>query len=321
MIGWRYPADVRHTSFLLVSIAVCGWSPSGAMAQDGKDDTTSPGAKGTSDVAGDGLEKLSADKYLEIAEGAYQNVEVEVFTRYARAAINEGGLSQRQTARAYELLAMGLSFSDRPDEAKYAFIKALAINPRLELNESLGPKLQGPFLEAKGFWAGIGRSLSVSTTLTEGSLGLSLRLQIDDPSGMVTKYHVSIRRPPTEGLQVEEYKVLKGEAQSNTQISVENLWGKLEEEQWHAIRYFEIVVRILDKYGNEVQSDGDRLNPVRVDNPRFEEPTALESLATSPWFWSAAGVVAVGAGVLIYAYAIAPAERTGTFKAVGIGQD
>ncbi len=139
--------------------------------------------------AGEGSE---AD--LVAAETAFAQLSYDDAIKRAEAAIKVGGLSHDQLRRSYKVLALARAGSDQADKAREAFVQLLTYAPDYALDASHGPKIQQPFLEARGFWRGqSGRpGLDVSALLREGESG-TLRVTLRDPTRIVKRAVIAYR--------------------------------------------------------------------------------------------------------------------------------
>jgi hypothetical protein len=85
---------------------------------------------------------------------------------------------------------MSAAALDHNDEARTAFVLALALVPDLKLDKTLSPKLRGPYLEAQGYWAAYTDRLSVRADAKDGS---RVVVRLADPARLVSKVVVSVR--------------------------------------------------------------------------------------------------------------------------------
>ncbi len=93
----------------------------------------------------------------------------------------------------YRTLALSLSALDEPKEAERVYASLLAVDPTLQLDPSLSPKLLAPFEQARGAGAAMAASLRAQP-LSPPEVGkpLALRIFIDDsPLRPVTEVRIS----------------------------------------------------------------------------------------------------------------------------------
>jgi hypothetical protein len=142
------------------------------------------------------------------AENAFAQLAYEDAIKHAEAAIAIGGLSHDQLGRAYKVLALARAGTDQPDKARDAFVQLLTYDPDFALDASHGPKIQQPFLEARGFWRGQASrpGIDVSTILREDEGG-TLRVTVRDPTHIVKRAVVAYRWGTAAGFKRVEATV------------------------------------------------------------------------------------------------------------------
>lgn len=131
------------------------------------------------------------DARLLAAQKAYAEVDYEGTRRLASAAIEQGGNDRASTAQLYLLWGTAAAALDQADEARTAFVYALALNPDTRLERSLSPKIRAPYLEARG-------SLSLADgkpplELTLERRGGELELRLRDAAHLVASIELSTR--------------------------------------------------------------------------------------------------------------------------------
>ena len=135
-----------------------------------------------------------AETELVAAETAFAQLSYDDAIKRAEAAIKVGGLTHDQLRRSYKVLALARAGSDQSDKAREAFVQLLTYDPDYALDASHGPKIQQPFLEARGFWRGQSGKpgLELSALLREGESG-TLRVTLRDPTRVVKRAVVAYR--------------------------------------------------------------------------------------------------------------------------------
>ena len=135
-----------------------------------------------------------AEPELVAAETAFAQLSYDDAIKRAEASFKVGGLSHDQLKRAYKVIALARAGSDQPDKAREAFVQLLTFDPDYALDASHGPKIQQPFLEARGFWRGQSGKpgIEMSSLLREGEAG-TLRVTLRDPTHVVKRAVVAYR--------------------------------------------------------------------------------------------------------------------------------
>lgn len=250
---------------------------------------------------------------LDQAEQALINIDFEKAGQLAEKALRSGQLSTpEETSRARYLVGIGYAFAENIALAKEHFRTAIAINPDLPVDSSLGPKLQSPFLEARGELAVRKEFLDAEATIAEGTTGPVVSIKIKDPARTAKTVDVGLRphfyeSDSKRALQWTKVGVEKYHAEAPlSQLGLRDA-SEIEDD----IDGFDIVIVTRDEFGNVVLQLGSEKSPTRYGNPYFSEPTAFEELISSPLFWIGTAVVVGAGGALVYAFAIAPPERVG----------
>jgi len=242
---------------------------------------------------------------LQQAEEAYLQVDIEATEQLAQRAIEVGHNTVEDTARIYALLGWAAALQQHDDAARDAFVKMLAIKPDSRMDSSLGPRLQSPFLEARGFWAAQAQRLGAEVSLSEDSDDeLAVSAAISDPLGMAGS--VVVRTRPAGQ---RDFRETRHPASRRVRVPVA---GGSE------LRYVDAVVVVLDERGNEIIRVGTDVAPQRLRGPGATTgPTGPTdsgpSIFSSPWFWVISGAVLVGAAVTIYALFLAPPDHRAVF--------
>lgn len=130
---------------------------------------------------------------LPTAERAYREIDFERARRIALEALQRGGHAVATTARLHKLLGLTNATLGRRDDAYEAFVVLLALDPQLKLERELSPKLRGPYLEARGFWASLSRPFELREG---GSTADVLAFDLSDPIGLVDRVRVVLRGTP-----------------------------------------------------------------------------------------------------------------------------
>lgn len=232
---------------------------------------------------------MGGRKKLEEGEEKLASFEYEEAYKLAVSAREKGGLVRTDLARTYRLEGTALAFLNKRDEAKRAFYILLLIDPDAPLDANLSPRIQDPFLQARGEVRALPERPGVSFTATpESGQSATISLVLHDTANLVERERVGFRfgsEPMTvrERGRAREVHVATGPAPRSGTLSA--------------------FVQALDAQGNVVYESGSetapRTFPVRslevVAHPAQETPRKRGVLA-SPIFWTVAGVIVVGAG-------------------------
>ncbi len=169
---------------------------------------------------------------LAAAEQAYRNVDFETQRSAAQRALESGDNDPDRLIRIYRLLGIANASLEDREAAKLAFLSLLALDPQVELERSLSPRLRAPYMEARGFWDVAGSRLGVE--VTGGRPSHSVVLRLHDPLLMVARVRVrSMDRQPAT--------VLESEPAVELHLTSEELAGYWDRN---------LRVELLDKYNN-----------------------------------------------------------------------
>lgn len=128
---------------------------------------------------------------LEAAERAYQDVDFERQRAEATRALEAGGNDPERLSQIYRLLGIAHAALNAPGEAKLAFTKLLAIDPDVQLEHVLSPRLRTPYMEARGFWA-----------VTMARLSLDATGGVPDAAGVPRELSITLSDPLRMGASV-----------------------------------------------------------------------------------------------------------------------
>jgi len=242
---------------------------------------------------------------LAAAEAAYGQLNYEDAAKRAEAVSKKRGLSHEQLVRTYRVLSFSRAAIGDDEHARESFILLLTYDPDHKVDKTLGPKVQQPFLEAKGYWrqqmakpgveAQVG-SLRQGTTAT-------LRVTTRDPSHVVKSVSVGHRfgaqgKFETSNIGVGDQSVNVAIPQGETRL--------------------DYYVQALDANDNVVFEVGSPNSPktslVDVKPAASQGGVTSEkgdsgSIFSSPLFWVATGVVLAGGAVGTYFLASSKSTR------------
>jgi hypothetical protein len=229
---------------------------------------------------------------LEEAEAAYLDVDFERTLAASQAAIDSGELGPTELARAYELLGVSAAALGEPEVAQDCFLRMLSIDEDRELDDTVPPRLRGPFMEARGTLTARPDRLTVEVVLARAYS--ALRITLNDPFQMIQGVRVHVRvEGDTEWTEIEEDYEDEVMATFARAASADRL------EYW---------LEVLDPNGNRIAVVGSEFVPLVVGRPAPAPVGGGEtggggggggpSIAEEPAFWLIlGGVVLVGAGI------------------------
>lgn len=226
-----------------------------------------------------------AQTTLDRAENAYSEIDFPRVVALANQALEEGGHSPEEVARLYELIGLSNAAEREEDAAREAYVKMLALRPDAEVDTNLAPRLRGPFLEARGFWASraSGFSLEARVVRARGAI----RVELSDPLGMASQVRVLSRDHSVMGPMTESTV----DAQSDVLVEVPALPDAPQ---------LDYAVQVLDEHGNRLAEIGTEDQPrVFGDAPLVVPPEGGDAEGQGGgipmWVWIVGGVVAAGA--------------------------
>lgn len=220
---------------------------------------------------------------LAEADAAYAQVDFELARTKAQQAIDRGGYSRAQLARAYFLLGIALAALGEEAASRDAFSRMIALAPDSRAERGLSPRLRAPLLEARGLWTARGQSMDVRVELD--ATRRNLVITTSDPLQMGHALRVRTR---AGGSWSEQRR----------QPVASTLSVPVQGGDRGAI---ECVVTLVDAAGNELASSGSEARPVLFAAPRVEslptQTTAARPSLVMP------GAIVTGAGVAVGAFA------------------
>lgn len=179
MVGVRARA-VRAValSALLVSVLV----PAGSIA------LAAPKAPAAERPAPSATDVAAVEQQYAKLDYEQANVGAERIAQKGR------GLTHDELVRTYKVLAVTHAVLDHAEQAKDAFVALLTFDPSYAVDPNLGPKVQTPFLEARGFWRAQGAKPGIEiTAVVRGTEPGTLRVTTRDPTRIVRAVTVGFR--------------------------------------------------------------------------------------------------------------------------------
>lgn len=236
-------------------------------------------------------------QFLTDAESAYAAVDFEKTLSTAQKALEAGGLNHTQMVRAYKLIGISATALDQRDRGREAFVRMLAFDPDIQLEQNLSPALRGPFMEARGYWVTHPDRMKASVDLVR-QRG-ALRVDVSDPLDMASSVVIRAR---VEGEDHFAESRLNAVERSYVDVDGADEEGRVE-----------YSLLILDEYGNRILEFGDDEVPEVVGTASSDSGRPV---ARRAWFWVVLGVTAavvaggVTMGVLLWDQSETPSVST-----------
>lgn len=230
-----------------------------------------------------------AEADLVAAEAAFGQLAYEDALTKAEAASKVGGLTHQQLERVYKVLAYAAAAMGQDDKARDAFVRLLTYDPEFVVDKGQGPKIEQPFLEARGFWRGQATKPGVEATplLREGESG-TMRVTVRDPTRIVTKAIVAYRWGTAAPFK--RHEVMVGD-QTITIPAAPAGTTRLD----YFVQAFDAQNNAVFELGNESVP---KTSMLEIRAQRLASPVKTEegggSVFGSPVFWIIAGVLVAG---------------------------
>ncbi|HEY3817991.1 MAG TPA: hypothetical protein VGL81_12510 [Polyangiaceae bacterium] len=237
---------------------------------------------------------------LEQAEQAFVNLDYDGANKGAARIVQMHGLTHEQLVRAYRVLALTDAVLDKQSAARDAFEQILTFDPTYQGDPNLGPKVQGPFMEARGFMRAQPSQpgLEVSVVLRPTEPG-TIRVTTRDPTHAGKRVVVGYRWGGRGAYQTAALAVGEGERADIPPPAV-------------GTTRLDYYVQMLDANDSVALESGNPAMPrsatVEVAPPPPVRPRAAteperHSVFGSPVFWTIAGVLVAGAATATYVIA------------------
>lgn len=125
---------------------------------------------------------------LAVAERAYLDVDFRTQRSEAKRALESGYNDAPRLVQLYRLLGLAEAALGDTAAAKHWFLRLLALEPDVELERLLSPRVRSPYLEARGFWDASTQRWGVEILWMNAERGLGVH--ISDPLGMAARARV-----------------------------------------------------------------------------------------------------------------------------------
>ena len=234
---------------------------------------------------------------VESVEQLFQKLEYEQANAAAQAVLKRKGLSYDELKRTLRVLAITYAVLDQEEAAKETFIKLLAVDPSYEGEANLGPRVNDPFLEARGYFRTQGQKPGLTVEPQVRTEGGTIRVVTKGPPRFVRKLAVGYRWGSSGAMNEKQLAASEGAFEvSKAPAGASRL---------------DYYVFALDENDNTVMAKGSKEAPVAVfaeaSKSTSSEAKSGRSIFASPWFWLITGVVVAGGAATGY-YFLGPAN-------------
>ena len=125
-----------------------------------------------------------ADAHIEEARRHLENLELDQAQEALEAGLAAGGSDRARLVEIHRMLGIVHASLDRPERAVDHFRRLLALDPAAEVAAELGPKIGGPFADARASMTGRQPLSAHIEPLRRGARELVVRVD-SDPAAMV----------------------------------------------------------------------------------------------------------------------------------------
>ncbi len=243
---------------------------------------------------------------VETAEHLYAKLDYDQANVVAERVVKRSSLTHDQLVRAYRVLAVTYAILDKDEQARDAFFQLLILEPDYQADPNLGPKVNTPFIEARGSFRSLPTRPGVDVTASLSMGGGTLRVATRDPTRIVKKVNVGYRWTSSGA-----YAVTHMNANESTGVEVPAPpVGRTRLDYW---------AQALDERDNAVFEAGN----AAVPKSAFVEggtnagagagaagagaKKSDGSIFSSPIFWVVAGAAVVGGGTALF-FALRPED-------------
>jgi len=255
--------------------------------------------------AGGATAVAAAPADVETAEQLYAKLDYEQANSVAERVVRKAGLTHDQLVRAYRVLAVTYAVLDKEEQARDAFLQLLTYDPDYQADPNLGPKVNTPFMEARGSFRSLPSKPGIEVAATVSTSGGNLRVTTRDPTRIVKKVVVGYRWTSSG-----EYTI--------TQLNPNEVVAAVEVGAAPAGRTrLDFYVQALDERENAVLEAGN----ANVPKSAFAEASTGGGgggggkgqkaegggVFSSPIFWIIAGAAVAGGGTALF-FALRPQD-------------
>ena len=246
----------------------------------------------------------SAPADVETAEQLYAKLDYDGANAVAERVVKKTGLTHDQLLRAYRVLAVTCAILDREEQARDAFLQLLTYEPDYQADPNLGPKVNTPFMEARGSFRSLSSKPGIEVSASVSTSGGTLRVTTRDPTRIVKRVNVGYRWTSSGEYSISQ--INPGEVVVAVEVAAPPA-GRTR---------LDFYVQALDERDNAVLEAG---NP-SVPKSAFAEAGASSGAArgsgkaeggsvfSSPIFWIATGLAVLGGGAAAAYFAFRPQD-------------
>lgn len=130
---------------------------------------------------------------VEVAEQLYTKLDYDKANDVATRVLKKSNLTHDQLVRATKIQAITFAIVGKEEEAKDSFLNLLVLDPDYQVDNNLGPKVSGPFSEARGEYRTLPSKPGIEVTPNVRSDGGQLKVITRDPTKAVKKVNVGYR--------------------------------------------------------------------------------------------------------------------------------
>jgi len=237
---------------------------------------------------------------LEDARDAYWKLDYETAKTLAEEVLATRGLGHVELVEASKIDALSLAALGREEAARDAFVALLECNPQYELDPKLGPRFRTPYFEARDYWRAQGTTPAIGVAYR--SEDRSLRVDVQDPRGIVARVRVGARAHPGDAFATADGARGASLVIAADVEAVEYYAQALNARDQAVLEFgsaaqpksLVIPARIVVAPRAELPRETPREAPVER-GPAPDEPR--RSIVASPWFWAGVGIVVTGLAV------------------------
>jgi len=254
----------------------------------------------------------AAPSDVETAEQLYAKLDYEGANAVAERVAKKTGLTHDQLVRVYRVLAVTNAVLDKEEQARDAFLQLLTYDPDYQADPNLGPKVNTPFMEARGSFRSLSSKPGIEVSASLSTSGGTLRVTTRDPTRMVKRVNVGYRWTSSGEYSVSQLSA--GEQVAAVEIAAPPA-GRSR---------LDFYVQALDERDNAVLEAGSPAVPKSAfaeagsgggaggtkggaGGTGGAKAEGGGSILSSPIFWIVAGAVVIGGAAATY-FAVRPQE-------------
>jgi len=208
---------------------------------------------------------IDARAALAQAEKAFDDVDYGAMREAALRGLKAGRANVAETARLNTLAGMAAALLGNDEDARRHFLIALGIQPTLDLERDLSPKIRGPYLEALGYWGTHRERLTLH--IHPDARMTCLTYQLVDPAHLGTRIKVFVRT--------------HGTTEFSAQPVAANGRGRIELAPAAANRGFDYFAEVVDEHDNRLVEVGNEDDPLTQQGRSDSSIGALPASARS----------------------------------------